>query len=48
MKRTLQRNKARRAKKLGFLARSATSKGRKIIANRRAKGRAQLTVSDEK
>ncbi|MDR3257397.1 MAG: 50S ribosomal protein L34 [Mycoplasmataceae bacterium] len=48
MKRTYQPNKARRAKKHGFLSRSATRKGKKTLARRRLKGRHKLSVSDEK
>ncbi|GHU33598.1 hypothetical protein FACS1894166_09430 [Bacilli bacterium] len=48
MKRTYQPNKARRAKKHGFLSRSATRKGKATIKRRRLKGRHKLTVSDEK
>lgn len=48
MKRTLQRNKAKRAKTHGFLVRSKTAKGRKVLKARRQKGRKRLTVSDEK
>ncbi|MDR3257669.1 MAG: 50S ribosomal protein L34 [Mycoplasmataceae bacterium] len=48
MKRTYQPNKARRAKKHGFLSRSATRKGKKTLSRRRLKGRYKLSVSDEK
>ncbi len=47
MKRTWQPKKMRRLKKLGFLARSATTGGRKVLASRRRKGRKSLTVSEE-
>lgn len=43
-KRTYQPKKRKRATTHGFMARSATPSGRKIIQARRRKGRAQLTV----
>ncbi len=43
-KRTYQPNKRKRAKTHGFLSRSKTPGGRKVILRRARKGREKLTV----
>jgi len=47
MKRTYQPKNLKRVKKFGFRARNKTKAGKKVLKNRKMKGRRNLTVSEE-
>ena len=47
MKRTYQPKNVKRIRKFGFMARNKTSDGRNVLKRRKAKGRKNLSASEE-
>lgn len=47
MKRTYQPKNLKRIRKFGFMSRNKTGSGKEVLKRRRAKGRAELSASEE-